>query len=395
MRILLATHNYPRFPGDPAGAYVRQLALGYRGRDHQVTVVAPHVAGTPELEAEGGVEVRRFRYAPARMERVGYRGEARIGRLLLGPGVLALPSYLLGFRRAIRRSVSAFQPDVIHAHWWLPAGWLSTAAGPPLVITSHGSDVRLLERSTALVWLARRVSSRATRWTAVSRFLAADVEHRLSLPDHSVEVTPMPVDVALFEQGKAGPRVEPPRVLYAGNLLPSKGVDVLIAAMGLLRDRGVDCRLRILGKGPAHDGLVADVRRLRLEDWVAIAPFVPQSEMPREFGAATITVLPTRGHAEGLGLALVEALLAGSAVIGTPAGGIPEVVEDGVTGLLAPDGDAAALADRIACLLQDEPLRLRLTAQGNERVRRLYSLDAAVDRFQALFDAAVHHRPRA
>jgi glycosyltransferase involved in cell wall biosynthesis len=116
--------------------------------------------------------------------------------------------------------------------------------------------------------------------------------------------------------------------------------------------------------------------------------------MPREYGAATITVLPTRGHAEGLGLTLVEALLAGCAVIGTPAGGIPEVVEDGVTGLLTPDGDASALADRLARLLQDEPLRLRLTREGAERVRRIYSLDAAIDRFLTLFDAAVHHRPR-
>jgi glycosyltransferase involved in cell wall biosynthesis len=394
MRILVAAHNYPRFPGDPAGTYVRQLALGCRGRDHQVLVVAPHVAGTSEHESENGVELQRFRYAPSGLERVGYRGEARVGRLLFGSAVLVLPSYLLAFRRAIRSSVSRFHPDVIHAHWWLPAGWLSATAGPPLVVTSHGSDVRLLERSRWLVRAARRVAARAARWTAVSRFLAADLERRLSLPDRTVEVTPMPVDVALFEQGRATPKAEPPRVLYAGNLLPSKGVDILIAAVALLRDRGIDCRLRILGQGPAHDQLVAEVRSLRLDDRVTIAPFVPQSEMPREYGAATITVLPTRGHAEGLGLGLVEALLAGSAVIGTPAGGIPEVVEDGVTGLITPDGDPTALAERLARLLQDQSLRLRLIAQGSERVRRLYSLHASVDRFLTLFDAAVHHRPR-
>jgi glycosyltransferase involved in cell wall biosynthesis len=394
MRILVAAHNYPRFPGDPAGTYVRQLALGYRGRDHQVAVVVPHARETPEHESENGVEVERFRYAPTALEQVGYRGEARLGRLLLGPTIVVLPSYLLAFRRAIRRSLSRFQPDIIHAHWWLPAGWLSANAGPPLVVTSHGSDVRLLERSGLLVRAARRVAARAARWTAVSRFLAADLERRLSLPDHTVEVTPMPVDVALFEQGRTVAKAAPPRVLYAGNLLPSKGVDVLIAAVALLRDRDIDCQLRILGQGPARDQLVAELRSLRLGDRVTVAPFVPQSDMPREYGAATVTVLPTRGHAEGLGLGLVEALLAGSAVIGTPAGGIPEVVEDGVTGLLTPDGDASALADRLARLLQDEPLRRRLTAQGSERVRGIYSLEASVDRFLTLFDAAVHHRRR-
>jgi glycosyltransferase involved in cell wall biosynthesis len=394
MRILVAAHNYPRFPGDPAGTYVRRLALGYQDRGHQVTVVAPHVAGTPEREAEQGVEVERFRYAPERFERVGYRGEARAGRLLLAPAALLLPAYLLAFRRALHRRIARFNPDVIHAHWWLPAGWLAAGTGTPFVVTSHGSDVRLLDRSGWLVRAGRRVAARAARWTAVSRFLATDLERRLGLAEHSVDVTPMPVDVSLFERGRSVAKARPPRVLYAGNLLPSKGVDMLIAAVGLLRDRGIDCQLRILGEGPARDQLRAELRTLGLEGRASIAPFVPQSDMPAEYGAATITVLPTRGQAEGLGLALVEALLAGSAVIGTPAGGIPEVVVDGVTGLLTPDGDASALADRLARLLADEPLRLRLTALGYERVRRTYSLEAALDRFLALFDAAAHNRPR-
>jgi glycosyltransferase involved in cell wall biosynthesis len=242
--------------------------------------------------------------------------------------------------------------------------------------------------------MARGVAGKTARWTAASRFLATDLQQRLGLPERSVEVTPMPVDLDLFEQGRAIARANPPRLLYAGNLLPSKGVDVLIAAAGLLRDRGIACELRILGAGPAREQLLADISARGLTSVVTIAPFVPQSQMPAEYGAATVTVLPTRGRAEGLGLTLVEALLAGSAVVGTPAGGIPEVVEDGVTGLLAPDGDASALADRLARLLQDEPLRLRLTAQGFDRVRRTHSLDATVDRFLSLFDAAVHHQAR-
>ena len=394
MRILVAAHNYPRFMGDPAGTYVRRLALGFRDRGHEVGVLAPHVAGTMEHESEDGVAVERFRYGPQSLERVGYRGEARVGRLLLAPAAAMLPIYLLAFRRAIHRAVRRLQPDIIHAHWWLPAGWLAAGAGPPLVVTSHGSDVRLLERSRWLVPSARRVAARAARWTAVSRFLARDLEHRLSLPPHTVEVTPMPVDVALFARGRTVPKASPPRVLYAGNLLPSKGVDILVAAVAMLRDRGVRCELRILGEGPARDQLVAEIRTLGLGECATVTSFVAQSEMPAEFGAATVAVLPTRGHAEGLGLTLVEALLSGCAVIGTPAGGIPEVVEDGVTGLLAPDGDASALAERLAQLLQDEPLRRRLTDTGEERVRRTFSLDAAVDRFLALFDAAILHHAR-
>lgn len=394
MRILVAAHNYPRFPGDPAGAYIRKLALGCQRRGHDVTVLAPHVRGAAEREEEQGVRVERFRYAPEGLEQVGYKGEARVGRLMFAPQALVLPAYFLGFRSALHRLTRAFQPDVLHAHWWLPAGWLASGTAVPLIVTSHGSDVRMLERGGLVRRMARRVAARATTWTAASRFLARDIERRLDLAAGSVAVTPMPVDLAHFEGGRKTPKAAPPRVLFAGNLVAAKGVDVLIEAVARLRDQGVACELRILGAGPAREQLAAQIASRALGGVATIAPFVTQVEMPAEFGAATVTVLPSRGQAEGLGLVLVEALLGGSAVVGTPAGGIPEVVEDGVTGLLTPDGDAAALAERLGRLLQDPALRERLTEQGAARVRSTYALDTAVDTFLSLFDAAVHHPAR-
>lgn len=394
MRILVATHNYPRFPGDPAGGYVRQLALGFQQRGHTVQVLAPHAPHTLEAELEAGVSVRRFRYAPVSLERIGYRGEARPSRLLTAPAALLLPAYLFAFRRALAGMVQQLRPDVIHAHWWIPAGRIASRLTPPLVVTSHGSDVRLLERSRLLRRSARGVARRARRWTAASHFLASDIERLLDLPGGTVAVTAMPVDLALFAQGCAVPKAEPARILYAGNLLASKGVDILVRAVGQLRDRGVACSLRLLGEGPLRGSLEQLVRSLRLEDRVAITPFVPQSAMPAEYGAATVTVLPTRGQAEGLGLTLVEALVAGSAVVGTNAGGIPEVVRHGQTGLIVPDEDAAALADALEQLLADPALARRLTAAGQLHVRQLYSLDSCVDRLLAHFDVAVHDQPR-
>ncbi|HWA15081.1 MAG TPA: glycosyltransferase [Gemmatimonadales bacterium] len=391
MRILVASHNYPRFHGDPAGFYVRQLALGFQQRGHDVLVVVPHVAGTAEKELEDGVSVLRFRYAPERLEQVGYRGEARPSRLLAAP---FLPCYLLAFRSALVGAVREFQPDIIHAHWWLPAGRLVSRLGVPFLITSHGSDVRLMERSASLRRAARGVALRARRWTAASRFLARDIERQLDLAGEAVAVTPMPIDLAEFEAGQAIAKVSPPRILFAGNLLQSKGVDVLIEAVAILRGRNIPLGLRILGQGPYEPALREQIRRLRLEGVVSIYPFVPRSAMPAEFGAATVTVLPTRGQAEGLGLVLVEALLAGSAIVGTPAGGIPEVVLDHQTGLLVPDGDPNALADALDRLLTERTLRERLVAGGQAHVRQLYSVDASVDRFLALFADVTHGQPQ-
>jgi glycosyltransferase involved in cell wall biosynthesis len=224
----------------------------------------------------------------------------------------------------------------------------------------------------------------AARITTASRFLADDVGRRLSA-GLAVVVTPMPVDIDRFGAAFKTPRVVPPRILYAGNLVVGKGVDVLLRAVAELRQRSGPFRLKILGEGPELPPLRALAAELGITADVDWSPFVPQDRMPAEYGAATITVLPSRGQAEGLGLTLVEALLAGSAVVGTPAGGIPEVIADEKTGLLARDGDAGHLAAQIERLLRDGELRRRLTAEGASRMRETYAPAAAAERFFEIY----------
>ncbi|HEX5438189.1 MAG TPA: glycosyltransferase family 4 protein [Gemmatimonadaceae bacterium] len=391
MRVLVVTHNYPRFPGDRAGAFVARLATLVAERGSEVHVVAPHAPGASEEQRDGDVQVRRFRYAPEALERIGYTGVLH-RRAFTSPLTMAgLLPYFAAFRRAIAREVDRFQPALVHAHWWMPAGWL-TPRRLPYIVTCHGSDVRLLEHA-ALRRLARPVLSQAAAVTTVSRFLAQDI--RAALPDVAMRtmVTPMPVDVAHFASGRTAQRVHPPRILYAGNLVPSKGVDVLVEAFHQLRQRGVACELRILGGGPVAPSLHALARRLGVFDQIQWMPFVPQTGMPAEYGASTITVLPSRGQAEGLGLTLVEALLAGCAVVGTPAGGIPEVVVHEETGLLARGGDARDLARQIERLLTDAALRNRLTREGCERCTATFAPDVAAARVLALYEDVVASTP--
>lgn len=393
MRILVVTHNYPRFPGDPAGAYVARLAAAAASDGATVQVLAPHAPGTAVDEMVGAVRTQRFRYGPTALERVGYRGDAP-ARAFRDPLTLAMaPLYLGRFRRSAQRTAARFAPTVVHAHWWFPAGWAVSALDIPYVVTSHGSDVRLLERGGWWLRAGRRVLRRAGAVTAVSRFLAQDLERQAGPLGHPVTVASMPVDVELFATGRLVPKSIPPRVLYAGNLVPAKGVDVLVRAHAVLRRRGTMCRLKILGEGAGRAALERLAAELGTENDVDWSPFVPQDRMPAEYGASTVTVLPSRGQAEGLGLTLVEALLAGSAVVATPAGGIPEVVQDGETGLLARDGDAEDLADKIARLLDDPALRDRLIAAGSARVRETYSPAATARRFLALYDAIAARQP--
>ena len=237
LRILTITHNYPRFSGDPAGAFVARMAEGAAAQGHEVEVLAPHAMGAPVDEDSAGVRVHRFRYAPEAFERVAYTGSLH-GKTLRSPlAALAFPGFLLAFARAVRTAVRRFMPDVVHAHWWLPSGWFASRGSAPYLITCHGSDVRLLDRGPLLRAMALPVFRRAAGITAVSRFLADDIRRLLPALHAEVLVTPMPVDVMSFSERRAS-RTNPPRILFAGNLVPSKGVDVLLAAGAELQRRG-------------------------------------------------------------------------------------------------------------------------------------------------------------
>lgn len=393
LRILTLTHNYPRFAGDPAGAFVARIAEGAAAGGHAVEVVAPHAPGLATEEPIAGVRVNRFRYAPESLERVAYGSLLPRAGLHSALSAVALPGFLLAFGHAVGVVARRFRPDLLHAHWWIPGGWFARRTALPYLITCHGSDVRLLERE-ALRRAARPVFHQAARVTAVSGFLAADLARLFPDLGEPVMVTPMPLDVPQFLAAGMAPKAEPPRVLYAGNLVPSKGVDVLVHAAAELDRRGVRYQLKVLGQGPELSKLQALAAELGISQRVTWSPFVNQAQMPSEYGASTVTVLPTRGQAEGLGLSLVEALLAGSAVVGTPAGGIPEVVQHERTGLLARDGDPLHLADQIQRLLADASLRERLTRAGKEYAQQTYSAEAAIGRILELYNAVTNHQPQ-
>ena len=384
MRILTITHNYPRWDGDRAGAFVARLASEIVSLGHTVHVVAPHAPGAALRETRHGVSIVRARYGPDALERVGYTGALRqpLRATMLAP--VMLPPFIARLWAVAAREAASFEPDVVHAHWWMPGGVIASSLGIPYVVTCHGTDVRLLEGP---IWraLARPVMRRAAAVTTASEFLAGDVRRFLPKVAGKVSVTQMPLDMANFERGAETPKASPPRVLYAGNLIPSKGVDVLIDAMALLRERGVRCGLRIIGAGPEESRLRGQVTQRALGSVVSWSPFVSQHDLPEEYGAATVTALVSRGQAEGLGLVLAEALLAGSAVVGTAAGGIPEVVVDGQTGLIANDGDASDLAHQIERLLTDPSLRERTIAAGRARVRAQHAPVAAAERVIALY----------
>jgi glycosyltransferase involved in cell wall biosynthesis len=330
MRVAVLTTSYPRAPGDVAGLFVAEQVNHLRAAAVDVDVVAPS-------------GFRHFGLA---------YGAGITGNLRARPWRAAgLPLFLASFRRAAARV--AREADVVHAHW-LGAGAVAATLGTRYVLQVWGTDVELARRAP---WLARPILGRARAVVAASTELAAAAE-RLGARD--VHVIPNGVDVP----AEIGEPDEPPHVLFAGRLSAEKGLFELVEAA-----RGLP--LVVAGDGP-----------LRPQVPGALG-FVPHDELLRLYGRAAVVACPSRR--EGYGVVCAEAMAHGRAVVVTPVGGMRDLVEDGVNGLVVPVGDAPALRAALERLLGDGDLRARLGSSALETARRRLSWEAWTSQTLSLY----------
>ncbi|MCH8254443.1 MAG: glycosyltransferase, partial [Gemmatimonadetes bacterium] len=201
MNLVYITHAYPRSEGDVAGVFVERLVLALHQRNHSIHVVAPSDRGRGRGAGAGaggpeqlhGIPISRVRYAPAWRETLAYTG-TMVEDARSPLGALAAANLMRAQAAEVGRLCRAAPVDVLHAHWWVPGGvsawWSRTAAKPPYIVTVHGTDVRLLDRSRLARAVARRVFRQAAAVTAVSSYLAERVAQMTGIDAARIVVQP-------------------------------------------------------------------------------------------------------------------------------------------------------------------------------------------------------------
>ncbi|HET9888549.1 MAG TPA: glycosyltransferase, partial [bacterium] len=153
--VLWVTHVYPRWVDDPLGGFLHRLARELPALGYAIHVLAPHAPDCPPREVRDGVTIWRF---PHSTSGIAYTGEMHRAAAR-NPAALLL--FLDAYRRGLRDAVQTVEPAILHAHWWIPSGWIASRSirrSPrPLVLSVHGTDARLLARFPAMVPLARSV----------------------------------------------------------------------------------------------------------------------------------------------------------------------------------------------------------------------------------------------
>ena len=384
MNVIFVTHAYPRSEGDVAGVFIERLAVALHDRNHLVQVVAPSDRGRGGSHPKRGIDVSRVRYAPKRLEVLAYTGTMVEGaRTPLG--ALAAANLMRAQAREIRRLGRTGAVDIVHAHWWVPAGvsaWMAQRGGrKPYVVTLHGTDVRILERSRVGRFLARRVLMKAAAVTAVSSYLAERIATVVGMDEAKIVVQPMPVQVADFggrpSQGGGG-------VAVVGRLTSQKNLGVVLEAVARLKRDGRTVLLKLIGDGPERHALQRRVEELNLVDQVRFEGSVEPERVPAAVGDADVTVFAATG--EGYGLAAAESFMLGVPVVALESGGgVRDVVPPNGPGRLVPAGDADALAKARAEFLNHNESR-QLAAELGQSLKKRLSPAAVAAVFESVYE---------
>lgn len=269
-----------------------------------------------------------------------------------------------------------------------------------LVIESHGDfeEAVFMQRRVCLRGIIRRLMRKTTRFALyhadVLRAISAPTRKQLAAwaPDKPIAQFPAWTDMDVFL--KAGKEAHPEEdqnryILYAGVLTPLKGVHFLLEAFAEMASKMPEVNLRIIGKkqNPEYAvALVSKVKQAGLGERVVFLDHVPQSRLAEHMAKASVFVLPSLS--EGLGRVVFEAMACGTPVIGSRVGGIPELIEHGVTGFLVPPGDKEALAERLAWVLNHPEENRVMGERARARAKEFFSPEAYVRDYENLFRMA-------
>ena len=266
----------------------------------------------------------------------------------------------------------------------------------PLVLTvQYGEHERRLRsgRFGMIGGAFRLMLGRADRLTAISRYLV-----RLSrdfgycgpatLIHNGAEMNKFKVQSSEFKVTNQNSKV----IITVSRLVPKNGVDILIRAIAEVKKKIPDVRCQIIGDGAERDNYRSLVNEYGLERHITFLGEISHDELPRYLHNADIFVRPSRS--EGMGNAFVEALAAGLSIIGTPVGGIPDIIEDGKTGLLARVDDPQDLAEKIISIFNNPSYGQTLSRTGLEKIEKKFSWDNIAGEYRAIFHQALGAKRR-
>ena len=332
-------------------------------RGHEVNVVTSLDEGFPKKNMEQGFFIHRTRYPRIKL----------IGTMIFWLGILLI----------LRR----IKPDVVQAQTVviaLPALLTRKLQGKPYYIWGRGSEIYL-------PWLFKnQVSKLLFKYANKVIALTEDMRREIQkIYFREVLVIPNGIDLGQFknvlrEDARRQLKItdEQKIIMFIGRLHPVKGLEYLIKAMELLKDKNKNAGLVLVGSGEEKEYLEILSRELDLEKDIRFLGSVTSEEIPHFMMASDVFVLPSLS--EGFPNVILEAMACGLPIVATKVGGLPEIIEDSENGFLIAPKNPRQIAEKILLLLENDPLREKMAKNNQEKVKK-YSWDNIVDRLEEIY----------
>ncbi len=300
------------------------------------------------------------------------------------------PPYTIALGSEMFRVSEQQDLDLIHVHYAIPhatAAYMSKKmTGRPYVVTLHGSDVTILGSDPSYMPVNTHSIEGADAVTAVSRYLVEEARERLGIK-REIRVIPNFVDAEEFSpapfEATERERDRDIVVVHISNFRPVKRIQDLVNAMKILVKRVPGARLILVGDGPERHRIERLVDRLHLKPNVLFTGY--RSDVSNLIKCSDVVVICS--ETENSPLTLLEGMSCGLPVIATSVGGIPEIVEDGVNGLLVPPKYPEAIAEKILELNIDRELRVRLGVAARRTVLERYTAEKVVGQYVDVYEA--------
>jgi colanic acid/amylovoran biosynthesis glycosyltransferase len=300
------------------------------------------------------------------------------------------------FHQRVRRA----RPALIHSHFAVDAVdtlGMQQSFRVPLVVTLHGFDVSASDADFARNRSGRRFLSRRPRlWKTASHFICVskairEIALRAGYPEEKLVVRYIGIDCDKFAPAPVAGR-EPGLILFVARLVEKKGCEYLIRAAAQIRQRRKDARLVIIGDGP----LRGDLERLAMTEKVPTdflgvqEPEAVREWMQRAWVLCNPSVTAANGDTEGLGMVFAEAQATGLPVVSTRHGGIPEVVRDGETGLLARERSVEELASHLEKMMVERPFWETCSDRAKVWIREQFDIRQCTVGLEEVYDNALN-----
>jgi L-malate glycosyltransferase len=332
------------------------------------------------------------RWATALAERFDLLVISSGGKAIQGVNTVVFPrrgvfGYLQHVRQ-MRQEIARFAPHLVHAHYATgPSYWGVRCGVHPLVISVWGSDVEDVGRSTLGGALVGRFLGKADAITCTSHYLQKITAELF--PKIVDKLRVIPFSVSIPAQPSAWPDSNVLRICCPKLHCPVYGIDILLKAVAILLRAGHNVELTLAGEGPETAKLHKLVKALGIESKVTFAGLLPSTAIPELIAAHHIVANPSRK--ESFGMALIEAAAVGRPVVASNVGGIPEIVRDGVTGILVPPANPEALAAALGSFATDLSRAKSMGEAAHRVVKDKYrwedSLDSMTNLYHSLIDA--------